>query len=330
MAARVEAISRDRGNGKKAPPSPPEFKGRAYSTPTEDDLEIAVLRFASDWLSDYRLGDRRPNEIEVFLNMADGQILALTLRGEKMIDAVLDGDAGPLRKQLLRTGLPPGALIPAGDGGPLESVELASSRFFPLRVQEYEERRQLLAQGVAFRDLPDRLRKRAKRVSRAYVVGTEFFHTSKAAQAESKRTGRPVTVLDMRNGPVVDTFLKSKLGQSLAPISVTSVAPGKPKRQQAAAAVKEARKRKRPVRLQVEVEGRPLQVKVPTGKVGRVRRPSGVSVQVVRTSKGRFDSAFDAESQAAIYRLAKEQGFSKVARDLGIARTTIYGWAPKP
>ena len=131
MAARVEAIKRDRGPKGKLPPSPPEFKGKAYSTPSEDDLEIAVLRFASDWLSDYRLGDRRPNEIEVFLNMADGQVLVLTVRGERTIDAVLDGDAEPLRDQLLRLGLPPGALIPLADGGPLASWSFRPLGSFP-------------------------------------------------------------------------------------------------------------------------------------------------------------------------------------------------------
>ena len=241
----------------------------------------------------------------------------------------MDGDAEPLRYQILKLGIPPAALIPLADGGPLESVSLSSSRFFPLKVVEYEERRQLISEGVAYRDLPERLRKRAKRVDRNYAVGSAFFHTHRAAKAEAKRTGREITVIDLRNKPAVEGFLASKLGQELAPISIAVVAPGRPVRQQADAAVREARRRKRPVRLQVEVEGRPVEVKVPTGKVGKVRRPSGALVQVVRGSSGRFAASFDAATRAAVYRAAKERTFSEVSRELGIPRGTIYGWGPK-
>ena len=328
MAVRAERITRDRKGG-PLPPTPVEFKGKAYTTAYEDDLELAVLRYASEWRSDWHLGSRRPNEIEVFLRMADDQLVTLVVRGEKTIDSVLDGDAGPLRDQLIRLGLPAGALIPLADGGPLDSVALSTSRFFPLKVVEYEERRRLLDQGVAFRDLPPSLRRRAKRVNFEYYVGEERFLSKAQAKAAAKRTGLEVEVTDYRNRPAMAAFLATDLGKELQPIPVSRVAPGRPVRQQADAAVAEARRRKRPVRLQVEVEGVPIQISPAEGKVGKVRRPSGALVQVVRGAGGRFAPAFDAATRAAIYRQAKERTFSEVSRELGIARGTIYGWGPK-
>ena len=321
MAVRAERITRER--------TPTEFKGKAYTTAYEDDLELAVLRYASEWRSDWHLGSRRPNEIEVFLRLADDQLVTLVVRGEKTIDAVLDGDSGPLRDQLIRLGLPPAALIPLADGGPLDSVALSTSRFFPLKVVEYEERRDLLGQGVAFRDLPDRLRRRAKRVNFEYYVGEERFVSKAQAKAAAKKAGLEIETIDYRNRPAIESFLATDLGKELRPIPVSRVAPGKTVRQQADAAVQEARRRNRPVRLQVEVEGVPILVSPPEGRVGRVRRPSGALVQVVRGAGGRFAPAFDAATRAAIYREAKERTFSEVARELGIARGTIYGWGPK-
>ena len=327
--ARAQHITRDRGRGnKRQAPSPVEFKGRAYATRREDDLDMAVLRFANDWLSDFRLGDRRPNEIEVFLTLSDGQLVTVTLRGEKMIDAVLDGDAGPLRDQIVRLGIPAAALIPSSSAGPLEGVELASSRFFPLSVQEYEQRRQLLDSGVAFADLPPELRKRARRVTREYMVGTEFFSTKRAADKESARTGREVEVVDYRNAPAVESFLSSALGKQLAPIPVARIAPGASPREQVRAAISAARRQKRPVNLAVQVQGRTIQVAPPSGRVGRIKRPSGAVVQVVRGGGGKFASTFDAATRLAVYEEAEARGFSKVSRELGIPRGTIYGWKP--
>ena len=141
--------------------------------------------------------------------------------------------------------------------------------------------------------------------------------------------GVPVEIRDYRNRPSMEGFLSSPLGQELRPISIAQVAPGRPVREQADAAAREARRRKRPVRLKVEVEGEPIQVAPPSGRVGRVRRPSGALVQVVRSASGRFAPTFDAATRAAIYRAAKERTFSEVSRELGIARGTIYGWGPK-
>ena len=69
-------------------------------------------------------------------------------------------------------------------------------------------------------------------------------------------------------------------------------------------------------------------VEAPDSTVGRVVRPSGASVEVVRGPRGRFRSYFDTATKTAIYQDARERGFSRVARELGIPRSTIYEWAP--
>ncbi|MAG27407.1 hypothetical protein CMI47_17890 [Candidatus Pacearchaeota archaeon] len=77
------------------------------------------------------------------------------------------------------------------------------------------------------------------------------------------------------------------------------------------------------------VAGRPLRVvEVPGARVTRVVRPSGASVEVVRGPGGRFRSYFDDQTKAAIYQDARDRGFSRVARELGIPRSTIYEWKP--
>jgi hypothetical protein len=84
-----------------------------------------------------------------------------------------------------------------------------------------------------------------------------------------------------------------------------------------------------PVSIGRTVAGRTVRVvQAPDSTVSRVVRPSGAQVEVVRGPGGRFRSYFDEPTKAAIYQDAKARGVSRVARELGIPRSTIYEWAP--
>ena len=69
-------------------------------------------------------------------------------------------------------------------------------------------------------------------------------------------------------------------------------------------------------------------VEAPDSTVTTVVRSSGAAVEVVRGPGGRFRSYFDDATKAAIYQDARARGVSRVARELGIPRSTIYEWAP--
>ncbi len=317
------------GTPPSGPPRPPRDGdpyrinfSKEWATGQRESLFAAAQEFFRAWHSErgnMRLKGRRPREVEVRVLLKTGDVLRLYFAGDKTIDQLLSGKHSLLERQLRRAGLDPSMLRAERHGGDMTSVQLAVSGLYPASGSEIDAGARIRVRtGVRGRIAEVRGRIREER-----AAPPDDQDLAKLVVLEAELDA--LQKLPQTNREAMERFKRESVyaaEQRLAELGPRGAFE---------AAVKLASQTGTRVELRVKGDRIPIVPQVSKGDSAQVqtvyRKKQAADVDVLRSKNtGRFVSAMPGAARLRILARAEQQGFSKVARELGIKRTTIYEW----
>jgi hypothetical protein len=277
-------------------------------------LFAAAQEFYRAWhplRGNVRLKGRRPREIEVRLTLKTGDSLRLYFAGKKTIDQLLSGRPELIEKLLRRTGVTPDMLTSEQRGGALSGVQFAVSGLQPRDGAGARVRTGVPGRMIAIRQA---LREEQAAPDQD-LVKIALLQAELDALSKQPRTNKEA----MARFATESVYAAEKRLEELGPRGAYE------------AAVKLASKTGSGVELKVDGDRIPIAPQVRRGDTASVqkihRKRQDADVDVLRSQQtGRFVSAVPDAAKLRILERAQREGFSKVARETGIKRTTIYEW----
>ena len=251
--------------------------------------------------------------------LTTGDVVRLYFAGSKSIDALLSGRHEAIEKQLLRAGVNPDMIKPEMEGGSLAAVQFAVSGLYPASKPEIKAgARVSIRTGVR---------------GRIAAVNGQIRDEMKAP--EDDRDLQKIALLQAELGALKQLPQTNRAAMKQFALESVYAAQRRLDELGPRGALEEAIKLASASGTGVEIRVRgdriPIRPQVPAGDSAAVqkvhRKVQDADVDVLRSKQtGRFVSAIPDAAKLRILERAQREGFSKVAREIGVKRTTIYEW----